>query len=122
MIPVHKYFLGEALPAHLSPFVDDTRRVGDYVPPDEQNLLEEEKGEEVVDAEDDDDDGEEEEDESEDDDEEGEEESEEENMELPRFCPVRGEGEREVSLSLFNMRLQGGGLPASRRSGPLLAH
>ena len=85
MIPVHKYFLGEALPAHLSPFVDDTRRVGDYVPPDEQNLLEEEKGEEVVDAEDDDDDddddddGEEEEDESEDD--EGEEESEEENEE-----------------------------------------
>ena len=87
MIPVHKYFLGEALPAHLSPFVDDTRRVGDYVPPDEQNLLEEEKGEEVVDAEDDDnddddDDGEEEEDESEDDDEEGEEESEEENMKV----------------------------------------
>ena len=43
LVPVHKYFLGEALPAHLSPFVDDTRRVGDYVPPEEQNLLEEEK-------------------------------------------------------------------------------
>merc|ERR1712242_142111 len=35
------YTVGETLPPHLSPFVDaGARRVGDYVPPEEQALLE----------------------------------------------------------------------------------
>merc|ERR1712242_403704 len=35
------YAVGETLPPHLSPFVDaGARRVGDYVPPEEQALLE----------------------------------------------------------------------------------
>jgi len=35
LFAVHKYFLGEVLPPHLSPFADEIRRVGDYVPPEE---------------------------------------------------------------------------------------
>merc|ERR1712242_329221 len=38
------YAVGETLPPHLSPFVDaSARRVGDYVPPEEQALLEGDK-------------------------------------------------------------------------------
>eukprot|EP00096_Caligus_rogercresseyi_P009997 TRINITY_DN3510_c0_g1_i1.p1 TRINITY_DN3510_c0_g1~~TRINITY_DN3510_c0_g1_i1.p1 ORF type:complete len:567 (-),score=197.15 TRINITY_DN3510_c0_g1_i1:88-1788(-) len=39
LLPTHKYFLGEVLPPHLSPFIGDHRRVGDYVPPEESNLF-----------------------------------------------------------------------------------
>lgn len=45
---VHKYFLGETLPPHLSPFVEDIRRVGDYIPPEEKEEAEEEKAESEV--------------------------------------------------------------------------
>lgn len=37
LLPVHKYFIGEVLPPHLSPFVDKNRDQ-DYVPPEEQAL------------------------------------------------------------------------------------
>ena len=74
---VHKYFLGEVLPPHLSPFVDTMRRIGDYVPPEEQKLGEEEEEEEQKDDDEEDSDGEEEEEEESDEegdsDEEGEE-------------------------------------------------
>ena len=40
LLPVHKYFLGEMLPPHLSPFIKEERRIGDYVPPEEKDLLE----------------------------------------------------------------------------------
>ena len=36
---VHKYFVGEPLPPHLSPFISEERRVGDYVPPEEKEML-----------------------------------------------------------------------------------
>merc|ERR1719266_1870275 len=39
LLPVHKYFLGEMLPPHLSPFIKEERRIGDYVPPEEKELL-----------------------------------------------------------------------------------
>merc|ERR1712223_145425 len=38
-LPVHKYFVGEPLPPHLSPFIKEERRVGDYVPPEEKEML-----------------------------------------------------------------------------------
>jgi len=46
LLPVHKYFLGEMLPPHLSPFIKEERRVGDYIPPEEKELLGLEKGNE----------------------------------------------------------------------------
>ena len=39
LLPVHKYFLGEMLPPHLSPFIKEERRIGDYVPPEEKEIL-----------------------------------------------------------------------------------
>jgi len=39
ILPVHKYFVGEPLPPHLSPFIKEERRVGDYVPPEEKEML-----------------------------------------------------------------------------------
>ena len=54
------YALGETLPPHLSPFLQE-RRLGDYVPP-EQRKLEEGEKEEVEGEEDEEEDGEEEED------------------------------------------------------------
>merc|ERR1711997_1400568 len=39
MLAVHKYFVGEPLPPHLSPFIKEERRVGDYVPPEEKEML-----------------------------------------------------------------------------------
>merc|ERR1711971_306573 len=38
-LEVHKYFVGEPLPPHLSPFISEERRVGDYVPPEEKEML-----------------------------------------------------------------------------------
>ena len=39
LLPVHKYFVGEPLPPHLSPFVSEDRRVGDYIPPEEKEMM-----------------------------------------------------------------------------------
>jgi len=68
------YALGETLPPHLSPFLQE-RRIGDYVPPEQKKLEgmeEEEEDDEVVDGDEEDgeDDEEEEEDSSDDDEEE----------------------------------------------------
>jgi len=38
LLPVHKYFLGEVLPPHLSPFMKEESRIGDYMPPEEKKL------------------------------------------------------------------------------------
>jgi len=83
LLPAHKYFLGEPLPPHLSPFMEETRRIGDYVPPEEQKLAdgeeeEEEKVEDNEGEEDESSDGEEEEDSEEESEAEAEEDSEEE--------------------------------------------
>jgi len=68
------YAVGETLPPHLSPFVDaSSRRIGDYVPPEEKTLLEGNK--EIVNE------NEENEDEEENEEEESENEDEEENEE-----------------------------------------
>jgi len=75
LLPESEYFVGEVLPPHLSPFVDaSSRRIGDYIPPEEKKMLgledeaaaaekrarakeeEEEEEEEESDEEDDDDD------------------------------------------------------------------
>merc|ERR1712107_585191 len=74
------YALGETLPAHLSPFIIE-RRVGDYMPPEEQAFKKaEEQGEDQE---------QEEEEEDDDDEDESEEEEEEEQPEVK-------EGKREV--------------------------
>merc|ERR1711981_1306255 len=39
LLPVNKYFVGEPLPPHLSPFISEERRIGDYMPPEEKELL-----------------------------------------------------------------------------------
>merc|ERR1739848_766131 len=39
LLEIHKYFVGEALPPHLSPFISEERRIGDYMPPEEKELL-----------------------------------------------------------------------------------
>jgi pescadillo protein len=39
LLPVHKFFLGEPLPPHLSPFLSEDRRIGDYIPPEEKEML-----------------------------------------------------------------------------------
>lgn len=69
------YALGETLPPHLSPFVEERRREGDYIPPEEKALLEKAHNSENL-AEKTDEESEEEED-SEEEEEGGEEESEE---------------------------------------------
>ena len=38
LLPTNKYFLGVALPPHLSPFVNPDREGSDYVPPEEKAL------------------------------------------------------------------------------------
>ncbi|KAK3538474.1 hypothetical protein QTP86_004659, partial [Hemibagrus guttatus] len=79
LLPVENYFLGVALPPHLSPFVEE--KEGDYVPPERQKLLALQRGEKPVAEQDDDDDDEEEEEEEEDEEEEEEEEEEDEEEE-----------------------------------------
>lgn len=39
LLPTHTYFLGEPLPPHLSPFISEERRIGDYIPPEEKQVL-----------------------------------------------------------------------------------
>merc|ERR1711881_276359 len=39
LLEMHKYFVGEPLPPHLSPFISEERRIGDYMPPEEEELL-----------------------------------------------------------------------------------
>merc|ERR1711981_111610 len=39
LLEMHKYFVGEPLPPHLSPFISEERRIGDYMPPEEKELL-----------------------------------------------------------------------------------
>ena len=39
LLEQHKYFVGEPLPPHLSPFISEERRIGDYMPPEEKELL-----------------------------------------------------------------------------------
>lgn len=83
LLPVHKYFLGEILPPHLSPFVDEIRRVGDYIPPDEKEeeqkpeTVQQESGSDEESDDDDDDD-----DDDEDLEESGDEEDDEENVSM----------------------------------------
>jgi len=101
------YALGETLPAHLSPFIIE-RRVGDYMPPEEQALKKaEEQGEDQEQEKEDEDDeaeGEEEKEEEEDQEEEEEEEEEddddedesEEEEEEEEEQPEVKEGKREV--------------------------
>jgi len=101
------YALGETLPAHLSPFIIE-RRVGDYMPPEEQALKKaEEQGEDQEQEKEDEDDeaeGDEEKDEEEDQEEEEEEEEEEEDdddedeseEEEEEEQPEVKEGKREV--------------------------
>jgi len=66
MLAVHKYFVGEPLPPHLSPFISEERRVGDYVPPEEKEMLGLNAKKDVLDQEKEEESEEEEEDEQED--------------------------------------------------------
>merc|ERR1712001_759703 len=67
MLAVHKYFVGEPLPPHLSPFISEERRVGDYVPPEEKEMLGLNAKKDVLDQEKEEESEEEEEDEQEED-------------------------------------------------------
>lgn len=71
LVPVHDYFVGKVLPPHLSPFMPDERRIGDYIPPEEQEILgmkakDEAKADEDQDDDEEDDEAEEEAEEEED--------------------------------------------------------
>ncbi|KAK3514778.1 hypothetical protein QTP70_030668 [Hemibagrus guttatus] len=99
LLPVENYFLGVALPPHLSPFVEE--KEGDYVPPERQKLLALQRGEKPVAEQDDDDDDDEEEEEEEEDEEEEEEEEEEDEEE-------EEEAEQEAKLKdMEQKRTQG---------------
>ncbi|XP_060739547.1 pescadillo [Tachysurus vachellii] len=108
LLPVEDYFLGVALPPHLSPFVEE--KEGDYVPPERQKLLALQRGEKPV-TEQDDEEEEEEEEEGEDDDEEDEEEEEEDDEE---------EAEQEAKLKdMEQKRTQGKALSVKVTPGKL---
>lgn len=38
LLPTNKYFMGVALPPHLSPFIDARKEINEYVPPEEKAL------------------------------------------------------------------------------------
>merc|ERR1712029_1023587 len=88
LLPVHKYFVGEALPPHLSPFVSEDRRVGDYIPPEEKEMLGLNEKKEVLNQEKDDE-SEEEEEEGESDEAENEEEQPVKKMKVERGQPEK---------------------------------
>ncbi|XP_046365671.1 pescadillo-like [Haliotis rufescens] len=86
LLPVEDYFIGEVLPPHLSPFVDEDE--GDYIPPEKQKILDKQKGvdsgvgdESEEEEDEDDEDEEEEEGEESDEEEEGEDNEDEEEEE-----------------------------------------
>jgi len=81
LLEVHKYFVGEPLPPHLSPFISEERRVGDYVPPEEKEMLGLNAKKEVLDQDKAEQEDNAEEESEEEDEEEGEEEGEEESGE-----------------------------------------
>lgn len=94
LLEVHKYFVGEALPPHLSPFISEERRVGDYIPPEEKEMMGLNEKKEIL-QEEKEDDSEEESDEEEDVEEEEEvEESEEEEEEKKNMKVEKGKPEK----------------------------
>jgi len=97
LLEVHTYFVGEPLPPHLSPFIKEERRVGDYMPPEEKEMLGLIKKKEIV-----------KQDEDENEDEESENESENEESEEENDSENEDSEEEEEKEEVKNMKVEKG--------------
>ncbi|GAA6086214.1 pescadillo [Tachysurus ichikawai] len=108
LLPVEDYFLGVALPPHLSPFVEE--KDGDYVPPERQKLLALQRGEKPVTEQDEEEEEEEEEEEGEEEDEEEEEEEEDDEEEAEQEAKLKDMEQKRTQGKALSVKVTPGKL------------